>query len=223
MIIRTGGRGQGNGAALIASQGFRVLVNAEFDSAAYPLEKLGFDGKQLYARPYAPGARSPLAGFLLSHPATFSEGLIGGTLSSAWPLLDLSGRRAKLEYSGTEKIAGRRTYKLKYIPHESSDLKIKIFLDAENFHHVRTEYERNIAAPIGATPAQSISQREIRYKLIETFSDFRTEASLTLPHTYNLQFSVFRLNDPLLLDWTFNLTRFTFDYPIELKEFVTDR
>jgi hypothetical protein len=222
MTIRTGGRGQGIGPALIASQGDRVLLKAEFDSAAYPMEKLGFDGKRLYARPYAPGARSPLAGFLLSHPTTFSEGLIGGTLSSAWPLLDLSSRKAKLENDGTEKIAGRRTYRLKYIPHQGSELKIKLFFDAENFHHVRTEYERSIAAPIGATPGQSVSQREIRYKLIESYSDFRAEGALTLPHTYNLQFSVFRLNDPLLLDWTISLTKFTFDYPIQTKEFVTD-
>ena len=36
--------------------------------------------------------------------------------------------------------------------------------------------------------------------------------------------SVHRLPDkqPLALDWTITLTRFTFDYPIEAKEFVVD-
>ena len=77
-------------------------------------------------------------------------------------------------------------------------------------------------APMGATPGASASQRETRYKLVEEFSDFRAESGLTLPHSYNLQFSVFQLNNPLALDWTINLEKFTFDYPIEVKEFVTD-
>ena len=77
-------------------------------------------------------------------------------------------------------------------------------------------------APMGATPGESASQRESRYKLVEEFSDFRPESGLTLPHAYNLQFSVFQLNNPLALDWNMNLAKFTFDYPIEAKEFVTD-
>jgi hypothetical protein len=98
MNLRTGGSGNVSGAALIASQEERVLLKAEFTSASYPFEKLGFDGKKFHARPYAPGQRSPLAQFLLSHDVIFSEGLIGGTLSSAWPLLNLSAREPKLEY-----------------------------------------------------------------------------------------------------------------------------
>jgi hypothetical protein len=98
MNLRTGGSGNVSGAALIASQEERVLLKAEFTSASYPFEKLGFDGKKFHARPYAPGQRSPLAQFLLSHDVIFSEGLIGGTLSSACPLLNLSAREPKLEY-----------------------------------------------------------------------------------------------------------------------------
>jgi len=222
MNVHTGGRGNANGAALIASQEERVLLKAEFNSATYPLEKLGFDGHKFHARPYAPGARSPLAQFLLSHDVIFSEGLIGGTLSSAWPLLNLSAREPKLEYGGTDKIRGRQVHKVKYVPRAGSELKITLFFDAETFQHLRTEYERVIPAPMGATPGASASQRETRYKLVEDFSDFRAESGLNLPHTYNLQFSVFELNNSLALDWTINLSRFTFEHPIETKEFVTD-
>ena len=221
MNLRSGGGGQASGAAVIASQGEKVLLKAEFDSSGYPFERIGFDGKRLYARPYAPGTRSPIAGFFLSHDATFGEGLIGGTLSSAWPLLNLAERKAKLEYSGTEKIDGRETYKLKYIPHEGSELKIKLYFDAENFHHVRTEYERVIPAPMGATPQQSASQRETRYKLVEDFSDFRPEGGLTLPHSYKMQYSVSQYN-PFVMDWTFNFEKYTFGFALEAKEFVTD-
>jgi hypothetical protein len=222
MNLKTGGRGQLTGPALLASQKEKVLLKAEFTSASYPFEKLGFDGRKLHSKQYSPGVRSPLAEFFMSHDLVFKEGLIGGTLSSAWPLLDLAARGPKLQYGGTVKIDGRQTHKLKYLPREGGELKITIFIDAENFQHRRTEYERVIAAPMGATPGASASMREMRYQLVEDFRDFRAEGGLTLPHTYTIEFTVSRLNQPLALDWTFNFTRFTFDYPIEEKQFLAD-
>jgi len=222
MNLKTGGRGNSSGPALLASQKEKVLLKAEFFSAGYPFEKIGFDGRKLHAKQYMPGVRSPLAEFFMSHVTVFSEGLIGGTLSSAWPLLDLAARGAKLQYGGTEKIDGRQAHKLKYVPREGGELKITIFLDSENFQHLRTEYERVIAAPMGGTPGASASMREVRYKLMEDFRDFRPEGGLTLPHTYTIQYTVFKVNNPIALDWTFNFTRFTFDYPIEEKQFLAD-
>ena len=219
MNVKTGGRGSASGAALIASQDGKVLLKAEYGNSTFPLEKFAFDGKKFDATQYAPGARSPLALFFMSHDTIFTEGLISGTLSSAWPLLNLLDRDPKLQYSGTEKIKGRQAHKVKYMPRAGTELKITLFFDAETFQHVRTDYERVMPAPMGATPGASASQRETRYKLVEEFSDFRPESGLNLPHTYNLQFSVFQLNNPLALDWTINLTKFTFDYPIEAKEF----
>jgi hypothetical protein len=222
MNLKAGGRGTINGPALLASQKEKVLLKAEFASAGYPFEKVGFDGRKLHAKQYSPGVRSPLAEFFLSHETLFSEGLIGGALSSAWPLMDLAGRGPKLQYGGTEKIDGRQAHKLKYTPRDGGELKITIFIDAENFQHLRTEYERVIAAPMGETPGASASMREMRYKLVEDFRDFKTEGGLTLPHTYTILYTVSRLNQPIALDWTFNFTRFTFDYPIEEKQFLAD-
>jgi len=122
MNLKTGGRGNSTGPALIASQKEKVLLKAEFASASYPFEKIGFDGRKLHAKQYSPGVRSPLTEFFMSHETLFSEGLIGGTLSSAWPLLDLAGRGPKLQYGGTDKIDGRQVHKLKYMPRESSEL-----------------------------------------------------------------------------------------------------
>ena len=222
MNLKTGGRGNSTGPALLASQKEKVLLKAEFTSAGYPFEKIGFDGRKLHAKQYSPGVRSPLAEFFMSHDVVFSEGLLGGTLSSAWPLLNFAARGAKLQYGGTDKVNGRQTHKLKYVPREGGELKITIFIDAENFQHLRTEYERVIAAPMGPTPGASASMREMRYKLVEDFRDYRAEGGLTLPHTYTIQYTVSRLNQPLALDWTFNFTRFTFDYPIEEKQFLAD-
>jgi hypothetical protein len=63
MNLRTGGRGNVTGPALIASQDEKVLLKAEFTTAGYPFERIGFDGQKVHVRQYAPGARSPLAEF----------------------------------------------------------------------------------------------------------------------------------------------------------------
>ncbi|HEU4510632.1 MAG TPA: hypothetical protein VFR78_20550 [Pyrinomonadaceae bacterium] len=222
MNLRTGGRGNVSGPALIASHEKKVLLKAEFTSASYPFEKLGFDGRKFAARQFAPGSRSPLAQFFMSHDVIFSEGLIGGVLSSAWPLLNISEREPKVQYIGTEKIKGRQAHKVRYTPRSGGELKITMYFDAESLNHLRTDYERVVPASMGATPGESASQRETRYKLVEDFSDFKREGDLTLPHTYNIQFTIFQTTNPLALDWTITLSRFTFDYPIEVKEFAVD-
>jgi hypothetical protein len=44
MNLKTGGRGNSSGPALLASQNGKVLLKAEFNSASYPFERFGFDG-----------------------------------------------------------------------------------------------------------------------------------------------------------------------------------
>lgn len=75
----------------------------------------------------------------------------------------LTIRGPKLQYAGMEKVDVGQAHKLRYLPRDGGDLKITIFIDAETFQHLRTEYERVIAAPIGGTLGESASQREIRY------------------------------------------------------------
>jgi hypothetical protein len=222
MEVKAGGRGISEGQGLIASTGDKVLLNAAFQSSEYPFERIGFDGERVSARPFRPNVRSPLSNFFLSHETIFKEGLIGGVLSTAWPLLHLEERRPKLSYSGTAEVAGRPAHKLRYAPRKGSDLKVTLFFDAETFRHVRTEYERTVPAPIGATPGQSVSQRETRYRLVEDFSDFKTEGGLTLPRSYTVGFTVFSTGTPTDIIWKFTLTRVNLDQPIDPKVFVTD-
>jgi hypothetical protein len=174
------------------------------------------------ARAIRPNMRSPLSNFFLSHDTIFKEGLIGGVLSTAWPLLHLEERRAKLSYTGAGEVSGRPAHKLRYAPRKGSDLKVTLFFDAETFRHVRTEYERTVPAPIGATPGQSASQRETRYRLVEDFSDFKTEGGLTLPRAYTVGFTVFSTGTPIEVVWKFNLTRVGLDQPIDPRVFVAD-
>ena len=222
MEVKAGGRGGSEGQGLIASNGDKVLLNATFQSAEYPFERIGFDGERVSARPIRPNVRSPLSDFFLSHETVFREGLIGGVLSTAWPLLRLEERKAKLSYAGAGVVAGRPAHKLRYAPRKGSDLKVVLFFDAETFRHVRTEYERAVPATMGATPGQSVSQRETRYRLVEEFSDFKTEGGLTLPRSYSVGFTVFSTGAPVEVTWKFDLTRVALDQPIDPKVFVAD-
>src|SRR6266513_3059592 len=149
VIFRTPPPGQATGRAVMASEGNKSLIGMSFQSPVYPREELGFNGNSFIAAYSTPGNRSSLGSFLMTHDLIFKQGLMGGTLSSAWPLLDLTARGAQLEYAGTRKVDNRTLHELKYTPRKGSDLKISLFFDQQTFQHVRTEYERVIAAPTG--------------------------------------------------------------------------
>jgi len=219
VIFRTPPPGQATGRAVLASEGNKSLIGMSFPSPVYPREELGFNGNSFVAAYVTPGVRSSLGGFLMTHDLIFKQGLMGGTLSSAWPLLDLSVKSPQLEYSGTKKVDDRTLHELKYQPRGGSDLQIRLFFDQENFRHVRTEYERVIAAPTGDRAYANVQEREIRYKMVEEFSDFKKEGELNLPHTYKIKLAVDSQNGTFLADWVINLTQFFFNQKIDPSSF----
>ena len=147
--------------------------------------------------------------------------MIGGALSSAWPLLDPALRHAHLEYKGIRKVNDREAYALEYLSSGGSDLQVTLFFDKESFQHVRTEYEQTIAAQLGANPsgAPDQTQRETHYKMVEEFSDFKKEGDLVLPHTYKLTLSLGGRTATFLADWTLNLVKFGFNLPMDADSF----
>jgi len=219
VIFRTPPPGQATGRAVLASEGNKNLIGMSFPSPVYPREELGFNGNSFIAAYVTPGNRSSLGSFLMTHDLIFKQGLMGGTLSSAWSLLDLTARGAQLEYAGTKKVDNRTLHELKYLPHSGSDLKISLFFDQETFQHVRTEYERVIPAPTGSREYSNVQEREIRYKMVEEFSEFRKEGGLTLPHTYKIKLAIDTQNGTFLADWMINLTQFAFNQPIDPTSF----
>src|SRR5215213_579841 len=195
VTVKLCGEGQGAGQVVMASQGPVNLINMKFDTADYPFELLRFDGKNFGASQFKPGSPTCLAQFFIANNAIFKEGLAGGTLSESWSLLNLQERNPKLEYGGLKKIGGKELHTLKYSPRKGgSDLKIVLFFEPETFRHVRTEYTRVIYAteqrriPGGGgvlPPATNQQATSARFEAYEEFSDFKAEAGLNLPHTYN--------------------------------------
>jgi len=219
IIFRTTPPGQAVGKAVLASEGNKSLFGMSFLSPVYPREQMGFNGNNFMAAFATPGTRSVLGNFLMMHDIIFKQGLMCGTLSSAWPLLDLNARHAQLEYVGTKTIDDRVLFELKYVPRGSSDLKITLFVEQETFRHVRTEYERVVPAPMGKVEYSNVQEREARYKMVEDFSLFKPEGGLSLPHIYTIRLSVDTVNGTFLADWTIKLTQFDFNQKIDQSAF----
>jgi hypothetical protein len=234
--LRSPGSGQNTGLSILFSEANKSVVAMSFQNADYPAEKFGYDGDKLVISFLRPGARSTLGDFVFQRAGIYKDGLFGGTLSTAWALLNLDQSKVKLEYGGTKKVDGREAHVLRYIPKKGSDLKISLFFDAETFQHVRTEYRQLVSAQMGAsgpsmgtkpTPSTGGSsstgvdapkdqQRELHYDLDETFSDFKQEGKLTLPHTYKIKLKLEKRQGPTYLaDWEMVFTKFSFNQPLE--------
>ena len=245
VTFRSRGIAQSDGGALLASDGGKSIITMKFDSSQYPYEKIGFDGSKVTAYQLRPGDYSSLGSFARAAPEMFKEGLLGGTLSSAWPFLDPSNKKLKLEVGGTKKINERPAYEVKYIVRGGSDLRISLFFDAENFHHVRTIYKKEVPAQMsqgnlgstqrsaGGTSATgggrtaggtdrvgeaSAQQSNTTYELTEEFSDFKTEGGVTLPHTYKLHLEQ-RGSATQISDWVMTLVKFDFNQKLEVADF----
>lgn len=191
-----------------------------FPSPVYPREQLGFNGNSFMAAFVTPGVRSALGNFLMTHSLVFKQGLMGGTLSTAWPLLDLSARNPRLEYAGLKTLDNRKLHELTYQAQGGSDLQVRLFFAEATFQHVRTEYERVIAASIGTRSSIDAKEREIRYKMVEEFSNFRNEGGLNLPHSYKIKLIADTPGGTFLADWEITLTQFTFNEPIDPNSFT---
>lgn len=219
VIIRTSPPGQAVGKAVLASDGAKSLFGMSFPSPVYPREQLGFNGNSFMAAFSTPGVRSGLGNFLMMHDIIFKQGLMCGTLSSAWPLLDLESHHAQVDYVGTKKVDDRVLHELKYLPRGNSDLKVTLFFEPETFRHVRTEYERTVSAPMGKVEYTNVQERDARYKMIEEFSLFKPEGGLTLPHIYTIKLSIDTVNGTFVAEWTIKLTQFELNQKIDQSAF----
>jgi hypothetical protein len=207
------------GKAVLASEGIKNLFGMSFPSPVYPREQLGYNGTNFMAAFSTPGVRSGLGNFLMMHDIIFKQGLMCGALSSAWPLLDLESHHAQVEYVGTKKVDDKTLLELKYLSRGNTDLKVTIFFEPDTFRHVRTEYERTVSAPMGKVEYSNVQERDARYKMIETFSLFKAEGGLMLPHIYTIKVSIDTVNGTYLAEWTIKLTQFEFNQKIDQSAF----
>src|SRR5437763_1622386 len=142
--IMVGGGGSLDGKSQFVSEGGKLHFMMKFANNEYRGEHFIFDGNRIQvSTATAKLGRSELGGFLYSQDAVLREGFWGGILSTAWPLLDLDKRKAKLTFDGIKKIDGQDMYELRYQPKKNTDIEIRLYFDPATFHHVRTVYTLN--------------------------------------------------------------------------------
>lgn len=232
-VLRQGNAG-GDGKIVLASEGAKSLLGMNFNLQNYPSEKIIFDGKKYKVAYTINNARSPFGDYLYRYSDTIKEGLLGGTLSTAWALNDLKTRKAKLELNGTKKVNDREVYVLSYLPKGGSDLDITVFIDRENFQHLRTEYRRIISAMQGsagsstdmnrgATSADnSARQRQQKQVLIEEFSNYKKENGLNVPHFYRVYLQLDGASGTKEYEWKAEFSQFFINQPLEEGSFSVE-
>jgi hypothetical protein len=206
-----GGAGSADGKITFLSDGRKLRLVMNLNSAPYTGEDFISDGNKSEIASTVSGQRSHLGAFLWTRREIIRDGLLGGALSEAWPLLDLGATKATLHYNGLKTIDGRSLHELRYEPRKGEpDLQIKLYFDPETYRHVMTTYEANIPVPAArsinpnSTAANNGADTQpLHITLKETFSDFRAVDGLMLPQTWKLEMSSDAPETPVM-DWEIN-------------------
>jgi len=186
----SGGGGQSEGKAGFVTEGHKMRFLVRFPQTDYRGENFVYDGNAIgIAFATSSKSRSPFGGFVSAQDVIVRDGLLGGVLSTSWPLLNLGERDAKLIVDGVKKIDGRPAYQVRYVPHKHTEVQIVLYFDQETFRHVKTEYSTSVANNVGADVTLSSKLLPERSTLEETFSDFQTADGITLPQHWTLHFT----------------------------------
>ena len=234
--VLVGGAGQVDGRAFIVSDGRKLQMALKINANQYTGERFTCDGdKTSVAGTYADKSRSEFGQFLRSEDLPLREGLLGGVLTTGWPLLDLSARKARLKYLGLKKVDGANFEAVSYQPKKGTDMEITLYFDPETFRHVRTIYTATVHAGLGqgTGPAEvggnlaaggdvsTARQQETRYRVEERFSGFEAANGLTLPTHYDLRFQAELQNGfTKTVEWDVTTTRVLNNEPVDARNFL---
>jgi hypothetical protein len=199
---RIGTAGEIIGKGVFLSQSSKLIYAMTFPSTQYPSERMAYDGTTSATGFLPEGKRSNLSLFLSQQTLPLSEGLLGGTLSTAWSLLRVEQLKSRFEYKGVKKVNDKQMHVLNYRQRSGSpDLKITLYFDVATYRHLKSEYKFIIPARISVGSENSNVLQESYYLLTEEFDDFRAVDGLTLPHSHKMQLSVSTASGTLLMDW----------------------
>jgi hypothetical protein len=188
--ILIGGAGQIEGKAVFVSEEQKTHLLLKISNYQYLGERLVWNGEKTgIAAAYPDKRYSEFGDFLKGQDAPIREGLLGGVLTTAWPLLDLNSRKSKVSYEGLKKFEGKELCALRYKPKKNTDLSILMYFDPANFHHVATVYTLSIEPRISFSEVETARGQQTRYRIEERFADFKTIDGLSLPSHYELRFT----------------------------------
>lgn len=188
--------GSQDGKAVLVSDGNKLVALLKLPNPSYHGERFVSDGKKVMVAQMTPGNYSTFGSFVWNHSEVLTEGLLGGTLSTAWPLANLEERRARLQDRGTRKIDGKELRVMQYMPAKRSDLEILLYMDPETGRHVMTSYWLEIGPQLASSELENAKQSSTQYRLEERFDDFKIADGLQLPNHWTVQFTAQIPMDP---------------------------
>jgi hypothetical protein len=213
--ILGGSAGVAQGKAFVVSDGKKLLFMMKLPSNDYRGEQFVFDGdKDKVAFSTSRQSRSSLGAFVFVQDAVIREGLLGGVLSTAWPLCNLNERKAKLNFSGLKKVDGQELYVLRYRPQKDTNLETDLYFDPQTWRHVETVYTFSSSQDIVHAAAVSTSKGPFNASAYDDKrlangvpsqtlpgTDIEPQAGVQLPNRYRLRekFSDFKTVDGLTL------------------------
>lgn len=221
MSYRLGGTGQLSGKINIISEGHKFRFGMNLGALDYPGDQFAFDGDKVTVGQIRSRVRSAFSDFLYNNEIVVKEGLLGGTLSTAWPLFDLKGRQGKVEYTGLKTIDEKPLHEVQYKPKKGGgEMQVYFYFDPENFRHVYTRIRlmRPDNAP-GRIGDISDSMGTI-YILVEKFDDFGVVDGLTLPQKYTLEFEIQTGKGTTVIDWDTTISGIVHNQQVDPQYFV---
>jgi hypothetical protein len=218
VVFRVGGSGALNGKGNILSQGNSVRLGLSFASLDYPGEQIAFDGSKVTAGFMSPGNYPPFAGFVYERDTLLKEGLLFGTLTTNWTLLDLTEKKPRLDLTGMKKIDGVQLYELKYVGRNTKgNIQAWMYFEPDTFRHVRSIFKMEI--PATQMSRITDSAELVRYQILEQFSEFKEVDGLTLPHLYKLDFTIDAPRGGMVTSWTHTIDRIMHNETLERQLF----
>ena len=230
-----------NGKAVMVSDGNKLHMLLKINAPQYTGERFIRDGdKTSIEATYANKTRSELGTLLQGDDTPIREGLIGGVLSTAWPLFDLSSHKGKIQYQGLKRIDGTDLHAVTYHPSKNTGFEITLYFDPQTLRHVRTVYLEDRATGITTTPFRDIvappsrrnperlngpDARSARlgptwWRIEEQFGNFMTVDGLTLPTHYELRFQQQLPNGSTkTIDWDVTTTRVLNNVSVDTRNF----
>lgn len=198
MEMVVGPAANSDGQAMLVSRARQFALQMKFPDRVYPDEQFVFDGKDVNIGLTGPSTRSRLGDWLYRQDAVVRDGLLGGALHTSWALLDVRARQARLNYEGLKKIDGRELHDVSYQAKKAdNDLKIHLYFEPDTYRHVKTVYtfvvrremEHTREQVRGTVRSQARDRSDAKYRVEETFSEFRTADGITLPGHWRLLFT----------------------------------
>jgi hypothetical protein len=230
--------GHMTGTSMLVSEGANMAAAMRFQDINYPGEYFAYNGKSVTVGHIKPGLKSPIADFLYRYNKIMKNGLLGGVLSNAWPLRDIKSNKPNMKVRKT-KVDGTDLYEIEYSPKDRhGDMKIRLYFDPETYRHVRTEYKVRTTDDVttgfgtpfeagGGVQDMAIAQvrGESYYTLIEIFDDFKKVGTMTMPHSYTLDYMIDGLNQSgFIAKWKINAVEIGFNAPgIDQKLFEAEK